>query len=278
MDPFHVVAWMTDVLERVVREDKRLYRAYLLKEILRDVFESTDGARAAERLDSWLRSACRSASTDVKEMSKKARRHKEAIVRAVELGIFNAHVEAINNKIKLTVRMGYGFRNIENLIALVMLSLLEPADSASWEGLITHRNWRSLIQINEISMSPFLPRLHSANRMSSAYLSSIESIPEAHCFSNACASLCLISHPDRFSPSRSSVISSCPSPASRKNTHPSRFASSWTIRNKFTKRASLRSFSVFIPRTSAAFTLSHPWLRWHELAPACGIKEKGQRR
>ena len=29
--------------------------------------------------------------------------------------------EAVNNKIKLTVRMGYGFRNIDNLIALVML-------------------------------------------------------------------------------------------------------------------------------------------------------------
>jgi hypothetical protein len=30
-------------------------------------------------------------------------------------------VEATNNKIKLTVRMGYGFRNIDNLVALVML-------------------------------------------------------------------------------------------------------------------------------------------------------------
>lgn len=37
------------------------------------------------------------------------------------LGISNARVEAANNKIKLTVRMGYGFRNIDNPIALVML-------------------------------------------------------------------------------------------------------------------------------------------------------------
>lgn len=48
---------------------------------------------------------------------KKVRRHK----KAVTLGISNAQVEAINNKIKLTVRMGYGFRNIDNLFALVML-------------------------------------------------------------------------------------------------------------------------------------------------------------
>ncbi|MBR7063416.1 MAG: transposase, partial [Clostridia bacterium] len=33
----------------------------------------------------------------------------------------NARVEATNNKIKLTIRMAYGFRNIDNLIAMVYL-------------------------------------------------------------------------------------------------------------------------------------------------------------
>lgn len=108
-------------LERIAREDKRLYRAYLLKEDLRDVFKSPDAATAAERLDRWLARACRSWNPKVKELSKKVRRHRDAIVRAVGIGISNARVEAVNNKIKLTVRMGYGFRNIDNLIALVML-------------------------------------------------------------------------------------------------------------------------------------------------------------
>lgn len=171
MDPFHVVSWMTDVvdelrkqawrraraaerrgelaaggakavkgsryallknpedlteaqgesLERVAREDKPLYRAYLLKERLRDVFKAGSGAEARLRLESWLASVCRTRIDEVKELSKKVRRHKDAIVRAVELGISNARVEAINNKIKLTVRMAYGFRNFDNLVALVML-------------------------------------------------------------------------------------------------------------------------------------------------------------
>lgn len=108
-------------LERVAREDKRLYRAYLLKERLRDVFKALDGDEARARLESWLASACHSGLENIRELSKKVRRHKDAIVRSVELGISNARVEAINNKIKLTVRMGYGFRNIDNLIALVML-------------------------------------------------------------------------------------------------------------------------------------------------------------
>lgn len=40
---------------------------------------------------------------------------------AVELGIGNRRVEAIDNKIKVTARMGYGFRNTDNLVALLML-------------------------------------------------------------------------------------------------------------------------------------------------------------
>ena len=55
------------------------------------------------------------------ELSRKVRRHKGGILRAVEHEISNARIEEINNKIKLTVRMGYGFRNIDNLITLVML-------------------------------------------------------------------------------------------------------------------------------------------------------------
>lgn len=55
------------------------------------------------------------------EAGRKVRRRRDAILRAVELGISNARVEAINNKIKVTQRMAYGFRNVDNLIALVML-------------------------------------------------------------------------------------------------------------------------------------------------------------
>lgn len=184
MDPFHVVSWMTDVLDEVrkgawrdvrsvetktarkrkrgrpkkgdapvpskakamknarfavlknpegltdsqvktlacvARENKNLYRAYLLKERLRDVFKTSDGLVAKARLDSWLASACHSGMKSIRDLSKKVRRHKDAIVRAVALGISNARVESVNNKIKLTIRMAYGFRNIDNLIALVML-------------------------------------------------------------------------------------------------------------------------------------------------------------
>lgn len=106
-------------LERVAREDRALWRAYLLKERLRDVFRAGEDAPAL--LDSWLASACRCRTEGVLELSRKIRRHRDRILRSIALGVSNARVEAVNNKIKLTVRMAYGFRNIDNLIALVML-------------------------------------------------------------------------------------------------------------------------------------------------------------
>jgi len=39
----------------------------------------------------------------------------------LESGLSNARVETINNKIKLTVRMAYSFRSLDNLFAMVML-------------------------------------------------------------------------------------------------------------------------------------------------------------
>lgn len=108
-------------LESIARSDTRLYRAYLLKEDLRAVFSVKDLDAATELLEGWLSHACRSRIPEVVILSRKVRRHRDAILRAVEHGISNARIEATNNKIKLTVRMGYGFRNIDNLIALVML-------------------------------------------------------------------------------------------------------------------------------------------------------------
>ena len=57
----------------------------------------------------------------VVEVEKKIRKRKADILKAIDLGIGNGRIEAINNKIKATVKMGYGFCNIDNLIALLML-------------------------------------------------------------------------------------------------------------------------------------------------------------
>ena len=54
-------------------------------------------------------------------MEKKIRKRKEDVLAAIRLGLGNGRIEAVNNKIKITVKIGYGFRNVDNLIALLML-------------------------------------------------------------------------------------------------------------------------------------------------------------
>lgn len=103
------------------RAGSRLVRAWELKEDLRAVFRAADGSEAAELLDDWMHRAAYCKIAKVVAVEKKVRRRRDDIIAAVELGISNGRVEAINNKIKVTVRMGYGFRNTDNLVALLML-------------------------------------------------------------------------------------------------------------------------------------------------------------
>ena len=55
------------------------------------------------------------------ELARKIRRRRPDILCTIELGYSNARLEASDNRIKAAIRMAYGFHNVENLIALIML-------------------------------------------------------------------------------------------------------------------------------------------------------------
>jgi len=107
-------------MEMIIKSDKRLYRAYLLKEGLRSVFRYTREEAVVE-LNRWLVWAQRCRIPEFVELGQKIKRHKIAILASIHHELSNARVEAINNKIKVTIRMGYGYRNIDNMLALVRL-------------------------------------------------------------------------------------------------------------------------------------------------------------
>lgn len=97
-------------LVEVRRTGSRLFRAWELKEDPRAVFQASGADEAQDLPADWpYRTAyCRIAQ--VVEMEKKMRRRRDDIIAAVELEISNARIEAINDKIKVTVRIGYGFK------------------------------------------------------------------------------------------------------------------------------------------------------------------------
>ena len=120
-NPENLTDAQKDKLAEVKRAGSRLFRAWELKEDLRAVFQASSAQEAEDLLAAWLHRAAYCKIGKVVEVEKKVRRRRADIVAAVELGISNARVEAINNKIKVTVKMGYGFRNIDNLVGLLML-------------------------------------------------------------------------------------------------------------------------------------------------------------
>ena len=97
----------------------RLWRACLPKEGPRLALKlPADQIRSA--IQEWRGRAWRSRIPEFVELQKKIARHLDAIVAAAENGLANARVESANNKIKVIVRMAYGFRSLDNLFAMVM--------------------------------------------------------------------------------------------------------------------------------------------------------------
>lgn len=55
------------------------------------------------------------------ELQRKVKRLIEAIVATATFVVTNARVDTMNNKIKLIVKMAYGFKNMGNLFSMMML-------------------------------------------------------------------------------------------------------------------------------------------------------------
>lgn len=104
----------------IARHNHRLYRAYLLKEQLRLVFQHR-GDEAIAMLDAWLEWARRCQIPAFVELYHRIKRHRDGIVASVTHGLSNGLTESVNTKLRLLTRMAYGFRSTDNLIALCLL-------------------------------------------------------------------------------------------------------------------------------------------------------------
>ena len=120
MNPEHLNEYYSAKLDMILLNNRRLATAYRLKEELRLIFMlPPDEVSAA--IDKWRRRAWSCRIPQFVELQRKIKRHKKGIIAAVTLGLSNARIEATNNKIKLSIRMAYGFRNLDNLKAMIML-------------------------------------------------------------------------------------------------------------------------------------------------------------
>ena len=108
-------------IERLRRERSLLYRAWALKEGLRDVYRLRELGAAHQFLDRWLAWACRSRIPSFVRLSRTVRAHRDGILAAVELGLSNSKLEGLNSKIRLINHRGYGHHSPAAVIAMIYL-------------------------------------------------------------------------------------------------------------------------------------------------------------
>jgi transposase len=120
-DPAALTDQQQATLDRLRRSRHVLFRAWVLKEELRDLYRLPEGRRADAHLDAWLARACRCRIPAMVALSKTIRGHRQQILAAVELGLSNSKLEGLNSKIRLINHRGYGHHSAAAVIAMIYL-------------------------------------------------------------------------------------------------------------------------------------------------------------
>ncbi|MEH1130894.1 ISL3 family transposase, partial [Micromonospora sp. CPCC 206061] len=110
-------------LARIAATNRPLYRAYLLKEQLRQVF-APGGEERVELLDEWLAWAARSQLKPFVELAHRIRTYfRQDIINTLVYRMSNGILESTNTKIRLLTRVAFGFHSADALIAMIKLHL-----------------------------------------------------------------------------------------------------------------------------------------------------------
>ena len=120
-NPEHLTEHQRAKLDLIQAEDGPLARAHAMKEQLRIILHRTSERTAKAELKAWISHAQRCRIEPIVELQRKITRHMKHILNTIKYKASNARIEATNNKIKLLIRIAYGFRNIDSMISLIML-------------------------------------------------------------------------------------------------------------------------------------------------------------
>jgi transposase len=108
-------------LHTLRRQRSMLYRAWQLKEALRDLYRLARPDQASQHLDWWLAWASRSRIPAFVRLARTIRANRDRILAAVELGLSNSKLEGLNSKIRLINHRGYGHHSAAALIGMIYL-------------------------------------------------------------------------------------------------------------------------------------------------------------
>ena len=122
-NPEDLTVRQADTLTTIRRHGGALWRGYQLKEAFRAIFagdlDEHEAAELLDRLCSWAQ-RCRLAP--FVKAQRTMRKHREGILAAIRLGLTNARLEGLNQRVRLIIRRAFGFHSAKAALALVMLS------------------------------------------------------------------------------------------------------------------------------------------------------------
>jgi transposase len=110
-----------ELLAELERANGELYRAYLLKEQLRALYQLPDPKQAPALFEAWLEAAKSSELPHFQRLAATLERFREGILDAIRLGLSNGRLEGLNSKVRLLSHRAFGFHSAQALIGLVYL-------------------------------------------------------------------------------------------------------------------------------------------------------------
>lgn len=107
-------------LATIQKHNRRLYRAYLLKETLGAILDNAVGPPES-KLREWIRWARRSRIAPFVKVAGTLRSHLGGILAYCRTGLSNGRTEATNGKARTITRRSYGFHRPHSFIAMLFL-------------------------------------------------------------------------------------------------------------------------------------------------------------
>jgi len=109
-------------LSEIQRNNRRLYRAYLLKESFQQIYEASSAGEADDLFAEWYSWARRSCLHPFHKLAETLAKHWPGIRRFLEVRLTNAIVEGSNSKVRLISHRAFGYHSAAALIAMIYLN------------------------------------------------------------------------------------------------------------------------------------------------------------
>ena len=100
-------------LEQLLETNEPLYKAYILKEEIADIFDEMDADSEIARLEQWFQNVIDSGIEEFLPIVSMIRNYLYGIHNYFKHKLTNAGSEGFNNKINVIKRAAYGFRDLE---------------------------------------------------------------------------------------------------------------------------------------------------------------------